>query len=120
VALVAGIVGVGAIYGGLRLLLEGTSFADYTVPGLVLLVVVGGGMLLTASSALRHSRFAGVAALTMGGALLAWGVVETLTIGYRGGGQLVLVGLFVVAPAAPLIWIGWRTTMSPRTAPEAA
>jgi hypothetical protein len=123
VAGVAGVVGVGALYGGVRLLvdaealgvreswLEGTPFPDYRVPGVVLLTVIGGGMLVTALAALRRSRHAGIAALAMGVALVVWGVVETLTIGYQGTGQLVLLAVFVVAPALPLLVIGWRATI---------
>jgi peptidoglycan/LPS O-acetylase OafA/YrhL len=114
----AGIVGIGALFGGYGLLsdaeglgakeawLEGTPFPDYTVPGIVLLVVIGGGMLATAAAALRRTRVAAPAALAMGLALLVWGGVETITIGYRGGGQLLLLAIFVVGPAVPLIWIG--------------
>ena len=124
VAGLAGLVGLGALYGGVGLLvdaqalgaeeswLEGTPFPDYRVPGVVLLAVIGGGMLTVASAALFRSRFAGLAALAMGLTLLVWGVVETLTIGYRGAGQLVLLGLFVVGPAVPLIAIGRRATFA--------
>jgi hypothetical protein len=74
VAGVAGVVGAGALYGGVRLLvdaealgvkeswLEGTPFPDYRVPGVVL-AVIGCGMLVTALAALRRSRYAGVASL---------------------------------------------------------
>jgi hypothetical protein len=113
------IVGVGAVYGGLRLLIDanalgarqewlnGTPFPNYVVPGLVLLILVGGGMLATAALALARSRFAGAAALAMGVILLIWGAVETATIGYRGVPQLVLLTLFVVGPALPLLKLGW-------------
>ena len=55
------VVGVGAIFGGYGLLsdaeglgakqawLDGSVFPDYTVPGLFLLVVIGGGMLTAAA-----------------------------------------------------------------------
>jgi len=124
VAALAGLVGVGALYGGVGLLidaealgaeqswLDGTSFSDYRLPGVVLLVVIGGGMLLTALAALLRSRLAGLAALAMGVTVLVWGVVETLTIGYQGAGQLVLLGLFVVGPALSLIMIGLRATFA--------
>ena len=84
VATVAGIVGIGAIFGGYGLLsdadglgvksewLDGSPFPDYRIPGIILLVFIGGGMLLTALLALRRSRFAGVAALAMGVVLLIW------------------------------------------------
>lgn len=113
------IVGVGAVYGGVGLLLDaerlgakdswldGTPFPNYVVPGLVLLTVIGGGMLATAVSALRNSRFASDAALAMGILLLLWGIVETVTIGYRGAPQIALLALFVVIPALPLLKLGW-------------
>jgi hypothetical protein len=118
----AGVVGVGALFGGYGLLsdaeglgvkeslLDGTPFPEYRVPGVVLLVVVGGGMLLTAASAFFRTRLAGLAALAMGLTLLVWGAVETITIGYRGGAQLVLLAAFVVAPALPMIKIGWDSS----------
>jgi hypothetical protein len=119
VATVAGIVGVGAIFGGYGLLsdaeglgaksewLDGSPFSDYRVPGIVLLVVLGGGMLLTALVVLRRSRFAGVAALGMGVVLLIWGLVETATIGYQGAWQIGLLVVWVVGPAVPLLKLGW-------------
>src|ERR671930_2326899 len=119
VAAVAGIVAVGAIFGGYGLLsdaeglgvksewLDGSPFADYRIPGIILLVFIGGGMLLTALLALRRSRFAGVAALAMGIVLVIWGLVETVTIGYQGTAQIVLVAVLVVGPAPPPLQLGW-------------
>lgn len=118
VATLAGVIGVGAVYGGVRLLVDaealgveqswlaGTPFPDYRVPGVILLAIVGGGMLVTAVAALRRSRFARPAALAMGTTLLVWGAAETATIGYRGPGQLVLLTVFVVAPGLALLAIG--------------
>jgi len=120
VGVLAGAICIGALYGGVRLLLDaealgakqswldGSLFPDYRIPGAVLTVVVGGGMLLTALAALRHSPSTGPAAFAMGATLLAWGAVETLTIGYQGPAQLVLLVLFVVGPAVPLLMIGWH------------
>jgi hypothetical protein len=116
---IAGMVGGVAVLGGYGLLsnaeglgakqvwLDSTPFPNYIVPGVVLLVVVGGGMLVTAAAALLRSRFAGLAALAMGVSLLVWGAVETITIGYQGTAQLLLLAIFVVAPGLPLIKIGW-------------
>jgi len=118
-------VGVGAVFGGWGLLsdaeglgaesewLDGSPFPDYRIPGLVLLVVIGGGMLLTAVLALARSRFTGVAALVMGVILLIWGVVETATIGYQGAWQVAFLALWVVGPALPLLKIGWDATRPP-------
>ncbi len=118
-AAVAAFVGVGALFGGYGLLsdaeglgakeawLEGTPFPDYRVPAVVLLTVVGGGMLVTAASALMRSRYAGFAASVMGATLVVWGVVESITIGYRGAAQIGLLAVFVVVPAVSLLKIGW-------------
>jgi hypothetical protein len=115
---IAAVVGVGALFGGYGLLsdaeglgakeswLDGSPFRDYKLPAIVLLVIIGGGMLVTAAAALRRSTSAAQAVLAMGLTLLAWGGVETITIGYRGSGQLVMLGLFVVGPALLLIKIG--------------
>jgi asparagine N-glycosylation enzyme membrane subunit Stt3 len=116
------VVGFGAIYGGYGLLtdaeglgaeeswLEGSPFADYTVPGVVLLVVIGGGLLTAAVLAALGHRLAPGAALVMGVALLTWGVVETVTVGWQGPPQVALLAAFVVAPAAILIGVG-RTAL---------
>jgi hypothetical protein len=118
VAAIEAIVGVGAVYGGYSLLtdpeglgarqswLDGSAFSDYTIPGLVLLVVIGGGMLAAAFATLFAPRCARLAALGMAAALALWGVVETLTIGWRGSAQLVLVAVFVAAPALALAVFG--------------
>jgi hypothetical protein len=108
------VVGVAAAGGGYGLLrdadamgarrswLAGSPFDDYTVPGLVLLVVIGGGMLTAAAATLASERAGRVAAGVMAAALAAWGVVETATIGWRGWMQVVLVAAFVVLPAVVL------------------
>jgi hypothetical protein len=112
------IVGIGGLFGGYGLLsdadglgakqswLDGSPFPDYTVPGLFLLVVIGGGMLAVATLALLGRSEAAAAAVVMGVVILAWGIVETLTVGWRGGPQVVLLALFVIAPAIVLIGIG--------------
>lgn len=126
VAATACCVGVGAVFGGYGLLsdaeglgarrvwLAGSPFHDYTVPGVVLLGVIGGGMLLTAALILARRRIAGHAAVVMAGALSGWGAVETAVIGYRGWPQLLLLGLFVIAPAALLSLFAVRSARRPR------
>ena len=108
------VVGVGAIFGGYGLLsdaeglgakhawLDGSVFPDYTVPGLFLLIVIGGGMLTAAAITVFLQQRAAVAAGAMAIVLVLWGVTETVTIGWRGWQQLVLVGAFVMAPAVIL------------------
>jgi len=121
IATVEVVVGVGAVYGGYSLLtdadglgakqgwLEGSIFPDYTVPGLFLLVVIGGGMLTAATVTMRAPAYAARAAGIMAAVLVAWGSIETLTIGWRGMGQVVLVGAFVAAPALVLGAFSFRS-----------
>jgi hypothetical protein len=119
------VVGVGAVFGGYGLLndaeglgakkawLDGSIFPDYTVPGLFLLVVIGGGMLSAAAITLFHRRRAAIVARLMATVLVLWGATETVTIGWRGWQQLVLVGTFVLAPALILGRYSARTRGGP-------
>jgi hypothetical protein len=112
-------VGVGALFGGYNLMadaegfgverswLEGTPFPDYTIPGLVLFVVIGGGMLVAAALALVGSRYAALAALVIGVTLIGFVAVETLLIGYQGSQQIRLL-VVVGVPALVMVAIGWR------------
>jgi hypothetical protein len=114
IATVEIVVGGGAVYGGYSLItdaeglgakhdwLDGSVFPDYTVPGLFLLTVIGGGMLGAATVTMLAPAHAARAAGIMAAVLVAWGAVETVTIGWRGMGQVVLVGAFVAAPALVL------------------
>jgi hypothetical protein len=64
------IVGLGALYGGVELLRDAEGFGarrawlaasglpDYTIPGLVLAVVIGGGMLTAAAITAFAGRYA--------------------------------------------------------------
>ena len=124
VAAIELIVGIGALYGGYGLLtdpegmgakqswLDGSVFPDFTIPGLFLLVVIGGGMLVAAAAAMFAKRYAAAAAATMGVVLLLWGLVETVTLGWLGGAQLVLLTAFVVVPGIALTVTGGRALRS--------
>ena len=79
--------------------LEGSPFRDYFVPGLILLVVVGGSFLVAAIAVLAAWRIARLAAFAAGLVVLAWLVAQVAIIGYVSwmqpttavGGMLVLV-----------------------------
>ena len=62
--------------------LEGSPFPDYFVPGLILLVVVGGSLLVAAIAVLAAWRIARVAAFAAGLVVLAWLVAQMAIIGY--------------------------------------
>ena len=48
----------------------------------------------------------------MGVVLLLWGLVETVTLGWLGGAQLVLLTAFVVVPGIALTVTGGRALRS--------
>ncbi len=74
----------GTIAPGLQLL-QGSPFRTYTIPGLALLVLVGGSALLATSLLLRGQR---LGTLTSGGAgimIIGFEIVEVLVIGSEAG-----------------------------------
>lgn len=71
--------------------LEGSPFPDYRIPRLFLLIVIGGGMLVSVMLAWSRSRLAGPAALAMGATLLGWLAIETVVIGFQAREQFVLL-----------------------------
>jgi hypothetical protein len=91
-AIIEAVTGLGAIGGGMAILtgafdqwlpvawLAGTPFSDYTIPGLVLLVVVGGGMLLGAATQLIQREWAVLLSAALGLMLLGWEIVEVAII----------------------------------------
>jgi hypothetical protein len=91
--------------GAKRTWLKGSPFSDYTIPGVVLLVLIGGGMLATALLAVRRHRLAATAAVSMAVALLGWGAVETAVMGFRGWPQVILLAVWVIGPAVALLAI---------------
>ena len=87
------IIGLAAVGGGVYALagaaavpreyLQGTPFRSYFVPGLVLLIVVGGSMLLAATLLLIDAPLARIVSLETGVILVAWIGVQVSLIGYR-------------------------------------
>jgi hypothetical protein len=86
--------------------LEGTPFDSYLVPGLILLVAVGGAMTIATGSLLvRHPR-APEASIAAGLVLIGWITVQMLIIVPEGSFSLlqptmVVAGLVIIA-------FGWR------------
>src|SRR5215467_7554958 len=91
VVLVTALVGLTAIVAGWTMTISGTvggygmpadwfsdysPFSDYLVPGLLLLVVVGAGGVLTAMVCLNDTQWGSVAALVYGLVLIGWIVGE--------------------------------------------
>ena len=83
--------GLTAVAGGVALLtgfnappvadLEGSLFGSYAIPGLALLVLVGGGGCAAALLTLRQHRLAVPACVAAGGTIVIFEIVEVLSIG---------------------------------------
>ncbi len=80
--------------------LDGTPFRSYFVPGLVLLVIVGGSALGASVAVAVRARFARPAALGAGLVMLGWMVVQVLVLGYVSWLQ---PAVFVAAAAIVLL-----------------
>jgi hypothetical protein len=112
------LVAIPAVASGIALVRDGmgldrgwidhTLLPDYTIPGVLLAVVLGGGMGLAAALTLARPLLAAPAALAMGVVLLGWLAVETLMMGWHGGPQLGLDLVYGMLGAA-LVAAGVRT-----------
>lgn len=86
VGLWAVIGGVGLVTGSIAFLqmpvtyLQGTPFSDYTIPGLVLLVVVGGSSLFAATTILTRRALSVLVSALAGVMLIGFEVVEVAII----------------------------------------
>lgn len=94
VALTSIVYGIGLAVGAIHLplaFLEGAPFSDYTLPGLVMAIIVGGSALLAAVTLLA-GHTAGVFMSALAGLiLLGFEVVEVTTIDPNAGDWLPLV-----------------------------
>ncbi len=105
-----------AVPGGISLLvginappvepLKGSVFSDFLLPGLALLVLVGGSAVVAAVLLLRKSRFAVVLAITTGLIVMSFEFVEVIAIGSPPGParsmQILYFGVGVALVAAAL------------------
>jgi len=62
--------------------LEGSPFADYFIPSLILFTVVGGSFLISTIAVFAGLRIARRAALSAGVIVLGWLAVQMVVIGY--------------------------------------
>ena len=88
---------VGLVGGGLQFplaWLEGTPFASYTLPGLILGVVVGGSALIAALLVLGRHPLGVLAAVGAGLIQVGWIVGEVILVGTSPGVMLVLQVLY--------------------------
>ncbi len=91
-AVIEATVGLGAIGGGIAILtgvfdqwlplawLQGTPFSDYTIPGLILLIVIGGGMLVAAATVFVQHEWAVLLSAAMGLVMIGFEIFEVVII----------------------------------------
>jgi hypothetical protein len=101
-------IGVSAIGGGIAFLrgamgqwlpvafLQGTPFSDYTIPGLVLAIAVGGGMGVAAVTVFIHREWAVLISVVAGIFMVGFEVVEAARVDSKvGNGLPLMAGLQV-------------------------
>jgi hypothetical protein len=111
------LMGLAAVGGGLDLvltngqlmrmpaeLLEGSPFANFFIPGLVLLAV-GIANLASAAAMLRSHRLGAPASMVVGFMWIGWFVVQVAVVGLMNWQQPVYfaVGLLIIVLAAPSV-----------------
>lgn len=91
-AVIEVLIGLGAIGGGIAILigafdqwlplawLHGTPFNDYTIPGLTLAIVVGGGMLLAAATVFIQREVTVLLSAAMGLIMIGFEIVEVAIV----------------------------------------
>lgn len=97
---IAAVIGLSAIQGGIALLqgafdqvlpiawLAGTPFSDYTIPGLVLVIVVGGSSLLAAATVFIEREWAVLVSVLAGLLMAGYEVVEVVSLDSKVGNVL--------------------------------
>jgi hypothetical protein len=110
--------GAGALAGGMALvskpdgsvmqftpgLLDGSPFADYFIPGLVLGGLFGVGSIAVAVMGLRHARIAPFVAFAIGCAQMIWIVIELAIIRELSFLHPLMFGVGLVIAAASVPW----------------
>jgi hypothetical protein len=101
--------------------LEGTPFSDYTVPAVILGIVVGGSALLAMWAMIKSASVGAVASLAAGVIMMGWVIGEYILVpdirfsftdlATWQQGLFFLVGLAMAVLALRVISGGWRSTL---------
>jgi hypothetical protein len=104
--------GIGAIGGGIALingtidmplrLLQGSPFSDYTIPGLILALIVGISSLAAAIVVWKRAEGAALASIAAGAILLGWIVTEFVMVPSAWAPQLLFLLIALV-----ILRLGW-------------
>jgi hypothetical protein len=109
IALTAIVSGVAILTGGLQMpleLLRSTPFSDYTIPGLLLAIVVGGSSLVAATTVFIHREFVVLLSVAAGLIMAGWITVQVAMLGLVSWLQVLyfVLGVLIFGLAAYL-WI---------------
>jgi len=84
--------------------LKGSVFTDYTIPGLALMIIVGGSALLTAVMFIRKYKYAVFYSAIVGLIIMIFEFVEILAIGSPTGAGLVMQIIYFVLGVLLVKW----------------
>jgi hypothetical protein len=99
--------GVGLIRNGLGMPADWIRhglFPDYAVPGVLLIILIGAGMIGAAVVTIRWPVLAGPAGITVGSVQVAWLAIETFILGWHGGPQGLLIAVIGMLAAALVVF----------------
>ena len=84
--------------------LKGSVFTDYTLPGLALMIIVGGSALVAAVMLIRKYRYAVFYAAIVGLIIMVFEFIEVLAIGSPTGAGLVMQIIYFVLGVVIVKW----------------
>jgi len=96
--------------------LKGSIFTDYTIPGIALMIIVGGSALFTAFMLIRKNKYAILCSAFVGLIIMTFEFVEVLAIGSPSGAGLVMqiiyfvLGIAMVKCALVVLYIDLQIT----------
>ncbi len=76
--------------------LKGSFFTDYTIPGIALMIIVGGSALFTSIMLIRKNKYAILCSAFVGLIIMTFEFVEVLAIGSPTGAGLVMQIIYFV------------------------
>ena len=84
--------------------LKGSIFTDYTIPGLALMIIVGGSALLASILLIRKYKYAVFYSAIVGLIIMVFEFVEILAIGSPTGAGLVMQIIYFVLGVVIIKW----------------
>jgi len=84
--------------------LKGSVFTDYTIPGLALMIIVGGSALLASILLIRKYKYAVFYSAVVGLIIMVFEFIEVLAIGSPTGAGLVMQIIYFVLGVVIVKW----------------